>query len=169
MSDTIEVGADGGDFRLYKAKAIREAGETYLLGQERSYAATEARATNLLGWATAGVVALASRMLVAGFDGPLFVAMVFLFFSAICSCSVLWPGKWHPAGFPPGELRGWREETELEFQEHLASAYAGAIQINRTTAQRACRKMRAAWVLAFSATPAAALMYLVSHCSYVVN
>lgn len=163
--ETIEVGATDGDFRLYKAKAIREAAEAYLLGQERSYSATEARATNLLGWTIAGAVALASRMLIAGFTPSLFAATCFLFFSAVCSCSVLWPGVWHTIGFVPGEEDAWRllddtkVETELSFNECLTQSYAAAIVGNRKVSKRAGGRMRKAWLLAFSAAPVALLTY----------
>lgn len=157
--ETIEVGAADGEFRLYKARATREAAEVYLLGQERSYSATEARATNLLGWTITGVVALTSRMLISGFDRPLFVATAFLFLSSVFSCSVLWPGVWHPAGAPPEEFANWSVQTELELQEWVAAGYAGAIAANRKVARRACYKMRAAWVVAFLSAPVAALVY----------
>lgn len=161
MEEEINCGAVDGNFRLYKAKAIREAAETYLLAQERSYAATEARATSLLGWAIAGAVALASRMFVAGFDLPLFVAAFCLFLSALCSCAVLWPGKWNPAGGLPTAFAGWEAQSELEFQEWLAARYESDVAANRKIAQRACRRMREAWILTFSTAPLAALVALI--------
>lgn len=161
MAEEINCGAVDGNFRLYKAKAIREAAETYLLAQERSYAATEARATSLLGWAIAGAVALASRMFVAGFSLPLFVAAFCLFLSALCSCAVLWPGHWNPAGGLPADFAGWKVQSELEFQEWLVARYEADIAANRKVAQHASLRMRTAWLLTFSAAPLAALAALV--------
>ncbi len=146
------------EFSLYRARTLRQCAERYLEGQERSFAATEARATNLLGWNAAGIVGLAVQMIVARFNPAILVAEGCLLVSALAACAVLWPAKWEHSGQRPIDIQSWVDETEIDFESGLAGSYQAAIEENRKTMRRASRLMRIAWKALFAAPLLALLL-----------
>jgi hypothetical protein len=65
--------------------------------------------------------------------------------ASICCFVVIWPGKWHVAGFEPERILGTPYGTELEVLEAMAGGYSAALAHNARGLTRLEKWLRLAW------------------------
>lgn len=157
---TIEICDD--EFDLWLAAQMHDAAVEYLHGQERALAATEARATSILAWTTAGGAALSLKILASGPAPALVGALVPVYIAVICCVATLWPANWYHAGWPPKVIHGWGLTSKAAVRGHSLTAHQNAILENGRRMKRAANMLRLAWLFAASAPIAAILAKVVS-------
>ena len=155
--DEIEVGADGGDLRYWRAKEALRQGEIRLGAQVTVRAALEARATALTGWASAAFLAVVGAAFatqdLADRLGAI-AAGILLMAAALLGVHAARPRDWSMVGYDPVTLRDSTLETELEELEAMALGISPGIDINNRRINATGRMLRwAGWCLL--AAPAA--------------
>lgn len=146
----IELGAIGGDLRLWQAKEALRQAELRLAAQASALQAFETRATAILGWIALIISALAGAAVVnldagkpwraLGLSAGLIPAGV----SALAASRMLWPKEWNVPGHEPATVRA-PCTSELAQIEWLADGYAIGIAENAAFLKRAGRQVRVAW------------------------
>lgn len=172
MSDKItnpqpdgEVGASTGEgtLRYWRAREAVRQGELALAAQDRSFAGMQARASAILGWSAAGMVALGAWSTQGHNDAWLFPAAAALFLSASCCVAGLWPRNWYSAGYTFSQLAEGHD-TELQSLEAIAMGYETDCTLNRRALRQFARYLRAAWLILLAAGPIALLPSIVTSC-----
>jgi hypothetical protein len=166
----IEVGAshDDGSLRYWLAKEAVGKGELLLGSQNTSLGRLLSNASSMMGWSVtislALTAAIASALLPAGNPAtamaslagqllwPAAMAEALMLIAAICCFRVLWPGRWHVAGYDPNLVLNTSYNTELELFEAMASGYAQAADRNAGGLTHLEKWLRAAW-LCFIGSP----------------
>lgn len=140
-----EVGRHGAALRLWVAAEAVRHGEMMLAGDKESIAALEARATAMLGWASAAAAALGVWAGNAQPWAPVLWALLPLGAAACLAIVVLWPGQWYYAGYGYQVLTARGFATELAHQEATAFGYDDAHAKNLKRLRRKAAALRGAW------------------------
>lgn len=162
----IEVGAQAEDLRYWLAKEAVRQGEVRLSAQAQNIAAMESRATSILAWSTATMVALGAAASQGHLRPIAMLAGALLLAASIACIGALWPAAWHPPGHDFAALAKMRtqapDKTELEVLELIAVSYEDGIAANDRRAGRFAWWLRAAWILFLAAPIAGAIRALLS-------
>ena len=159
---TVEVGVTGGDLPYWRAcEAIRHA-EIKLAGQVQATQSLEGRATSMLGWSVAGLLALGAavtggvHLAAAIASGTcLFAAMV------LCVYGIVRREFSGVPGYEPSILLDDRSRSEYDALRSLALGYQGAIDRNTASFKRFKRVLAIAIMLMVLA-PISGLVVLVA-------
>jgi hypothetical protein len=128
--DLIEVGAVGSDLRYWRAKEALRHGEVRLGVQAQASQALEARATAMLGWSVAGVLALGAAIVQGTHAVAAGVAALSLIITAVICISAIATRAWIGPGYRPEVVFNDRSKSELEAIESLVAGYQEAVQAN---------------------------------------
>ncbi len=141
----IELGASGADFRHWLAAEAKRQGEIRLNAQAANIASMEARATSILSWAVATLVALATLASQGHGRAAAALAGICLMITAISCIAALMPGHWHPPGYDSATLSSFGLMTELEMNEKISFGYEAGILANDARSRRFAACLRCAW------------------------
>jgi len=141
---TIEVGVAGDEMRLWLATEAKRQGEARLIAQAASISALEMRATAILAWSVASVLALSAAASQGHLTTVALAAGPLLLLSALMCVAGLWPQDWHPPGYDFGSLQSMSAASELQLVEQIAAGYEAGIRANDM------RTVRFGWLLRFA-------------------
>jgi hypothetical protein len=153
----IDVGQAGPEFRNWLAAEARRQGELHLTAQAANISAMETRATAILAWSVAVLIALATLASQHRAVPAAALAGICLFMAAASCVLALQPGDWHTPGYMFASLQQMGHQTEMQMNEAVASGYETGIQINDGRLSRFAGLLRSAWTW-FSLSPVAALI-----------
>ncbi len=153
----IEVGETGATLRLWLAREAVRQGELRLAAQTANLGALEARATSLLAWSTAALLAGAAWGVRGAHLGLLVAPGLGLLATTLLCAAALRPRPWHGPGFTLSEMQARPAGSELEHLEWTAAGYESAAAENYLVAKRFSWLLRRAW-LAFVAAAAAGVL-----------
>ena len=154
MSEQVDqpapYGARGEDYALWRAREAVAQAEKLLASQAATMAYHEGRATSLIGWVCADLLAVAA-MLGSHPTWPWIIGSVGVILPALVSGHylrlVFQPKTWSVTGMRPEWLmQDWPEPTERTTLEGIANHYIGEIERNEQTLHRTYVVVRRAWV-----------------------
>ncbi|MGA9867331.1 MAG: hypothetical protein WBQ75_12950 [Acetobacteraceae bacterium] len=128
--DLVEVGAIGADLRYWRAKEALRHGELRMGVQAQATQALEARATAMLGWSVAGVLALGAAIVNGTHAIAAGTAATCLFAAAVLCIVAITSREWSGPGYRPEVVLNDRSGSELEAIESLVIGYQQAVQRN---------------------------------------
>ncbi|MCJ8352725.1 hypothetical protein [Novacetimonas hansenii] len=143
-------GARGEDYALWRAREAVAQAEKLLASQATTMAYHEGRATSLIGWVCADLLAVAA-MLGSHPTWAWFVGSLGIIMPSVVSGYYLYrvyqPKKWSVAGIHPEWLmQDWPEPTERTTLEAIARRYIDETQHNEEMLRRAFVAVRMAWI-----------------------
>jgi hypothetical protein len=125
-----EVGAIGADLRYWRAKEALRHAELRMGVQAQATQNLEARATAILGWSVAGVLALGAAVVNGSHPVAAGVVALDLFGAAMLCIIAITTRDWAGPGYRPEVVLDDRSNMELEILESLVDGYAVTIQRN---------------------------------------
>ncbi|QBL93114.1 hypothetical protein KSAC_08730 [Komagataeibacter saccharivorans] len=157
-------GARGEDYALWRAREAVAQAEKLLASQAATMAYHEGRATSLIGWVCADLLAVAG-MLGSHPTWPWVVGSIGVVFPSLMSGYYLYrvyqPKEWSVTGIRPEWLmRDWPQPTERTTLESIAGLYIGEVARNEQTLHRAYTVVRKAWIW-FLRIPVIGLIWMV--------
>ncbi|WP_282758365.1 hypothetical protein [Komagataeibacter saccharivorans] len=143
-------GARGEDYALWRAREAVAQAEKLLASQGASMAYHEGRATSLIGWVCADLLAVAG-MLGSHPTWPWIVGSLGVVCPSVVSGYYLYqvyqPKKWSVTGIHPEWLmQDWPQPTERTTLEGIANRYIGEVERNEQTLKRTFSIVRMAWI-----------------------
>ncbi|GBR10503.1 hypothetical protein [Acetobacter oeni] len=161
--DDPHWGAAGADYRLWRTKEAISQAEKMLTSEASALSAHEARATSLIGWLSAEMLATAAAVAAHPCQTRLFCALGVILPGLICGWNlsrVFFEKKWSVAGIHPSWLlRDYPEACELTMLEEIAKHYVQEIDRNEKILAATFRFLRMGW-LSFLAIPLVAIVWL---------
>lgn len=125
-----EVGATGGDLRFWRAREALRHGELRLKTQSDATQALEGRATAMLGWSVAGVLALGAAVVNHTHAAAAGSAAAGLIGAALLCVVAITQREWSGPGYRPKLILDDRSANELEATESLVGGYQKAVERN---------------------------------------
>ena len=148
VPEETELGATGADLPLWRAReAIRNA-ELRLGVQASAAQALEGRATSMLGWSVAGVLAVGAAVVNGTHFWPASIAGACLAgAAALCLLGIVGRDFSGAAGYEPATLLSDRSASEYEALVSLAEGYQEAVLHNQASFVRVKARLSAAMIL----------------------
>ena len=127
---TTEVGVAGADMRFWRAKEALRHAELRLKTQADATQALEGRATAMLGWSVAGVLALGAAVVNRTHAQAAATAAVSLVATALLCVIAISQRQWSGPGYQPILILDDQSRNELEALESLCGGYQKAVVQN---------------------------------------
>ncbi|WP_137178788.1 hypothetical protein [Roseomonas sp. AR75] len=149
--------ADDSTMQLVRAKEALRQVEQRLAAQATTLATLETRATSLVGWALAGLVAGGAALVTPAVPTVLAYAaaglIAALLASAVTAALAIAPRDWGVQGHLPRDVIGDFDESEAKFLEWLAEGLGKAAEDNRQRITDAARRLQISLLWFIAAAP----------------